>query len=139
MSQEDMVTALRKAGYRLTMPRLAVLQVLQEHHEELSPEEVHRLGKAIYASLGLVTVYRTLELLNRLRLAQRIHTTGGCHGYARIGGDHHHLVCRRCARVVEFPCTGLDELIEQVCRATGFTVDTHLLELNGLCPECQKA
>ncbi|MBN1933095.1 MAG: transcriptional repressor [Anaerolineae bacterium] len=137
MSQDEMVAALRQAGYRLTRPRLAVLQVLLEHQEQLSPEELHHLGKAVYAPLGLVTVYRTLELLDRLGLAQRVHTAGRCHGYARIAGDHHHLVCRGCARVVEFPCEGLDALIAHVRQTTGFIVDSHLLELSGLCPNCQ--
>ena len=53
---EGMAQALRHAGYRLTQPRLAVLQVLQENNGYLSPAQIHERGRALYPSLGLVTV-----------------------------------------------------------------------------------
>ena len=133
----DMAQALRGAGYRVTRPRLAVLQVLQDHDEGLSPEEIHQRGREAYAPLGLVTVYRTLEILDALGLARRVHTSGHCHGYARAEGDDHYLVCRRCHRVLAFPCHGLDALIAGVQQQTGYVVQGHLLELTGLCPDCQ--
>jgi len=129
--------ALREAGYKLTQPRLAVLSVLENNGGRLSPHDIHRLGKKIYKRLGLVTVYRTLEILDELGVARRVHTQGQCHGYARAGGDQHYVVCRRCERVVEFPCDGLDRLIANVRQETGYDIDEHLLELTGLCPQCQ--
>jgi Fur family ferric uptake transcriptional regulator len=137
LENDDMAQALRGAGYRLTRPRRAVLQVLRESDESLSPEEIHRRGRAICGSLGLVTVYRTLDILDRLGLARRVHTQGRCHGYARADGAKHYLVCRRCERVIEFPCDGLDRLIAEVEQGTGYVIDAHLLELTGLCPDCQ--
>ena len=133
-----MTWALREAGYRLTQPRQAVLQVLEESAVQLSPYEIHRRGQAIYPRLGLVTVYRTLELLDELGLARRVHSEGSCHNYARADEDKHYLVCRGCRRVVAFPCEGLDELIEAVERRSAYEIDGHLLELTGLCPECQE-
>ena len=140
----DMTQALREAGYRLTRPRLAVLQVLRENEEGLDPQEVHRLGKALCPSLGLVTVYRTLDLLAELGLARRVHSEQHCHRFASAtcgdaGRDSHHLVCRGCHRVVEFPCEGLEGLIEGVRQRTGYTITGHLVELSGLCPACQAA
>ena len=129
--------ALRQAGYKLTQPRLAVLSVLEDNDGRLSPYDIHRLGKKIYKRLGLVTVYRTLEILDELGVARRVHTQGHCHGYARAGDDQHYVVCRRCDRVIEFPCDGLDKLIASVRRETGYDIDEHLLELTGLCPQCQ--
>ncbi len=87
--------------------------------------------------MGLVTVYRTLEILDELGLARRVHTKGHCLGYARADGDNHYLVCHRCRRVLEFPCAGLDVLVENVQQRTGYVIDGHLLELTGLCPDCQ--
>lgn len=137
-TQAEMAQALRRAEYRLTQPRLAVLQVLEENDEGLSPEEVHQRAKGIYASLGLVTVYRTLDLLAELGLVRRVHSERGCHSYASAGIDRHYLVCQGCRRVIEFPCEGLDGLIESVRQQTGYTITDHLLELSGLCPDCQK-
>lgn len=136
--QVKMAQALRRAGYRLTRPRLAVLQVLQENDESLSPEEIYRQGKAIYRPLGLVTVYRTLELLAELGLARRVHSALHCHGYASAGADRHYLICQDCHHVLEFPCEGLDELIAAVQAQTGYDVTQHLLELSGVCPSCRQ-
>ena len=137
LSQAEMAQALRQAGYRLTQPRLAVMQVLETSGEGLSPDEVHQQGKAICASLGLVTVYRTLDLLAELGLVRRVHSEQRCHSYARAGVDRHHLLCQGCHRVTEFPCEGLDGLIESVRQQTGYTITGHLLELSGLCQNCQ--
>jgi len=129
--------ALHKAGYKLTQPRLAVLQVLRDSDEQLSPYEIHERAKAIHAGLGLVTVYRTLDILDELGVARRVHLKGHCHGYAWSQGDQHYLVCQRCGHIVAFPCKGMRALIDHVREETGFTVEEHLLELKGLCPDCQ--
>jgi Fur family ferric uptake transcriptional regulator len=132
-----MVQALRDAGHRLTQPRLAVIRVLQENEEGLEPAEVHRQGRAYCQSLGLVTVYRTLDLLTDLGLVRRVHSEQQCHTYASAADGRHYLICQRCHRVTEFPCEGLAELIEGVRRRLGYTVTEHLLELSGVCPDCQ--
>ena len=137
VSETEMAVTLREAGYKLTRPRLAVLQVLRESNEQLSPYEIHHRGKAIHEPLGLVTVYRTLDLLDRLGVARRVHTEGHCHGYASTEGDQHYLVCRRCGHITAFPCQGMTTLIEDVRQETGFAIEEHLLELKGLCPDCQ--
>ena len=104
----------------------------------LSPEEIHQRAKAIYESLGLVTVYRTLELLGGLGMVRRVHSEQRCHNYASAGTERHYLICRACHRVIEFPCKGLDALIKGVEQQTGYRITEHLLELSGLCPECQQ-
>lgn len=135
---EEMAQALRQAGYRLTQPRLAVLQVLQQNNGCLSPAEICESGRVLYPSLGLVTVYRTLEALDELGLIRRVHGRGNCHGYARANSaSGHYLVCRRCGQVTEFPCEGMEGIIEAVRQRSDFTVEEHLLELMGLCPVCQ--
>jgi Fur family ferric uptake transcriptional regulator len=135
---KEMAQALRRAGYRLTQPRLAVLQVLQENNGYLSPAEICERGRALYPSLGLVTVYRTLETLNELGLARRVHGQGNCHGYARANSARgHYLVCHQCGQITEFPCEGIEGLIKAVQQQSGFAVKEHLLELVGLCPTCQ--
>jgi Fur family ferric uptake transcriptional regulator len=137
VDRDEMAQALRAAGHRLTQPRLAVLQVLQESDAGLTPEEITQQGRAICMSLGLVTVYRTLDLLSELGLVRRVHSEQHCQRYARAGTDRHYLVCDGCHRVVEFPCAGLEGLIERVGNQTGYTIQNHLLELSGLCPECR--
>jgi len=137
MQVPDMALSLRQAGYRLTRPRLAILRVLADSDEGLSPDEIHQRAQQIHRELGLVTVYRTLEILGQLGLARRVHARRHCHEYARAQRQQHYLVCRRCDRLVEFPCDGLQELIEELGERTGYVIDAHMLQLTGLCPDCQ--
>jgi Fe2+ or Zn2+ uptake regulation protein len=131
--------ALRARGMRLTPQRLAIIRVLLEAREHLTPAEVLARGRGDCPGLGLTTVYRTLEMLRESGHVRRIHLDEGCHAYACLQEkEGHHLVCQSCHRVVGFPCTGLTDLVEETAQRTGFFVESHLLELVGLCPACQE-
>lgn len=136
---ENLIDQMRHHGYRITRARRAVIQTLDAAEAWLSPELIQRQAQAGCPGLGLVTVYRTLSLLSSLGYVRRIHLEGGCSGYARADLPHsHHLVCRSCQQVVEFP--GSEDLMPLVTRVqdqTGFRVEDHMLELLGICPECQ--
>lgn len=138
---EQVTQALKESGYRVTEPRLAVARVVAEADDWLAPEQVHRRALAHHGRLGLVTVYRTLDLLAELGVVRRIHLEDGCHGYARSQLAHgHHLICRDCQQVVEFPGDNdLDGMMARLARRTGFVIEDHLLELLGVCPTCQEA
>jgi Fur family ferric uptake transcriptional regulator len=116
-----------------------VVEALERADAWLSPERILSRAQARCPGLGLVTVYRTLSLLSEMGYVRRIHLVGGCNGYARADLMHsHHLVCRSCQQVVEFPGTeDLSRLVENVQEQTGFQVEDHMLELLGLCPACQ--
>jgi len=130
---------LTEAGYRITAARRAVMQVLLLATAPLSPQELHTRGRAIHPALGLVSVYRTLDLLEQLELVRRVHLDDGCHGYLLASPGHRHaLLCRCCGQAVEFPGgEDLSALIAEVQRSTGYRVEDHLLQLIGLCPACQ--
>jgi Fe2+ or Zn2+ uptake regulation protein len=128
------------AGCRITAPRRAVMQVLREADVPLMPQEILEHGQRVHCKLGLVTVYRTLALLTDLNLVRRVHRDNGCHGYILASPGHRHaIICKVCRRAVEF--SGEDNihaLIARVEAETGYQVDDHLLQLFGLCPDCQR-
>jgi Fe2+ or Zn2+ uptake regulation protein len=130
---------LSSAGCRITAPRRAVAQVLLATPAALSPREILEQGQRLHPGLGLVTVYRTLALLEELNLVRRIHRHDGCHGYlARSPGHRHALICQKCGRAVEFLGSDtLEDLIRRVEAHSGYRVDYHLLQLFGMCSECQ--
>ena len=135
---EEQFQVIRDAGYRLTLSRRAVMEVLAEAGSSLDVATIHRAGKLRHPSLGRVSVYRALDLLEKLGLARKVHGTGGCHGYAQADREEgHYLVCQGCGSVTEFPCLGLGEVMETVSRRFGFSVHQHLLQLEGLCTGCQ--
>lgn len=139
-SLQEFRGTLQARGYRVTPSRVAVARALLDAGDWLTPEEIHARARAHHERLGLVTVYRTLGLLTELGFVRRIHLEDGCHGYARAELAHgHHLVCRDCQQVVEFPgSTDLDGLMRRVSRRTGFVIEDHMLELLGVCPACQQ-
>jgi Fur family transcriptional regulator, ferric uptake regulator len=133
-------TTLTQEGYRLTRPRRVVMNILESASVPLSPQAIHQRSGETQQEIGLVSVYRTLDLLTELNLVRRVHGSEGCHGYVMASpGHHHHVLCRRCDKAVEFSgADDLSRLIARIQRKTGFTVDEHLLQLFGLCPACQK-
>ncbi len=131
---------IRDAGYRVTRSRLAVLQVLTSAEKILDAAAIYRRGRQLHPRLGRVSVYRTLDLLVELELVRQVHGEGDCHNYARADRpEGHYLICQACVQVQEFPCTGLDLLLDSVARQSGFLVRDHLLQLAGLCPACRPA
>ncbi len=131
---------LKERGYRLTKPRRAVLEVLGAEPICLTPEEIHRQARRRHRKLGLVTVYRTLALLEKLGLVQRVHSETGCHSFAAVRSKrshHHQLICRTCGRVEEFSDCQLGDMLTGLHERTGFAIEAHHLEVIGLCPKCR--
>jgi Fur family ferric uptake transcriptional regulator len=137
----DWKERLSAAGYRVTAPRRAVMQVLLNTRTPLPPQEIYERGQSAHPKLGLVTVYRALALLEELHLVRRIHCDTGCHSYVLASPGHrHHIMCRKCGRTAEFEGSDdLGMLAVQVEQSTDYRVDDHLLQLFGLCPNCQEA
>ena len=133
----DILETMQTAGARLTAPRRAVARVLGESHGWMRAETIAARARRHCPSIGLVTVYRTLDLLESLGIARRVHGATGCHGYALASiEDGHFLVCRECHQVFEFECCNVDRVVRRATRQTGFQVETHMLELVGLCSAC---
>ena len=136
----DWEQRLAVVGCRITAPRRAVMQVMVQANVPLSPQEIQEQAREMHRDLGLVTVYRTLNLLAGLNLVRRAHREDGRQdGYLLVSPGHHHVViCQTCGGATEFP--GEDDmraLIRRVETGTGFQVNDHLLQLFGLCPECR--
>lgn len=131
---------LNHEGLRLTHPRRVIISVLEKASTPLSPQTIHQRSMEASEEIGLVSVYRTLDLLAELGLVRRVHGHDECQGYVLASpGHHHHMVCRNCAAAVEF--SGMDDLsalIGHIEEETGFKVDEHLLQFSGLCPLCQR-
>ena len=131
------VERLRDAGYKITPPRLAVLQVIEQEGEHLDPAQILRRAQSIHPDIGRATVYRTLELLTQLNIVRPIYV--GEHGptYIRAEGGHHHLVCSTCGVVIDFDQCMAGDMSRELAERFGFQIQSHLLEFYGLCAGCQ--
>lgn len=131
---------LKKAGLKMTLPRLRILEFLESsHNRHVSAEEIYQILKETGEDVGLATVYRVLTQFETAGLVMRHKFEDGRSVYELDQGEHHdHILCVKCGRVDEF----IDETIEQRQRAiaekTGYTMTDHALYIYGVCPQCQE-
>lgn len=130
---------LKKAGLKVTLPRVKVLQTLRDTHDRHhSAEEVYKLLLEAGEDVGLATVYRVLTQFESAGLVARHHFEGG-HSVFELADDSHHdhIVCLSCGKVEEFH----DELIEarqnEVAEGMGYALKNHSHYLYGNCAACQ--
>lgn len=139
-TMEEMAAALKQEGYKLTPQRRAVLKVIALSRSHLSPAIIHERAHRARPGIGLVTTYRTLNILRGLGFICEVRGKGNRSSYLfrRILQHHHHLVCSDCGVVVDFTDCNLDSLEHRLSEETGFLIQEHLLEFHGLCPKCRR-
>ncbi|MCD6183336.1 MAG: transcriptional repressor [Thermovirga sp.] len=131
---------LSKANLKLTKARKAIWETIASADEPLSIPQIMNRAKKMCPSLGLVTVYRTLAVMEKAGLIKLFQTKDGSMGYVSsvLAAESHHVQCIICKKVVEFECTGMEDTIRAVEEKTGFCIERHNLELFGICPSCMK-
>lgn len=135
---ERLVRSLIANGYRLTPARQAIIDTLVSSHGHITADDLAALVHETSPQTGRMTVYRTLDLLCDLGLVRPIYQgTGAAHYVLLEGGSHHHLICNNCHRVFEFDRCGAGDLAQTLGREFKFQVQSHLLEVYGLCEECK--
>lgn len=135
---KQMNSLLKQGGFKLTPQRRAVLDIIARSHERLTPAAIYEKVHRQHPQIGLVTVYRTLDILTELGLICEVHSGGNCRSYLlKPDGHHHHLICSDCGSVVDFPHCDLEGLEKKLSKDTGFEIESHLLEFLGRCRSCQ--
>ncbi|KTD27024.1 ferric uptake regulation protein [Legionella maceachernii] len=131
---------LKDAGLKITMPRVKILQILEQspkHH--LSAEGVYKALLDMGEDVGLATVYRVLTQFEVAGLVTRHNFEGGHSVFELSQGEHHdHLVCVKCGRVEEFVDKIIEERQQMIAENAQFKMTDHALNIYGLCPDCQK-
>ncbi|HEX9617341.1 MAG TPA: Fur family transcriptional regulator [Anaerolineales bacterium] len=132
------ISGLRAQGYRLTPQRLAILNILRQSGEHLSPSEIYLRARQVMPGLTEATVYRTLIFLTEQDLILAAHVGSGQLVYQIAEHDHDHLICRACGQTEEIDHSVLRSLYEQFEVRTGYRIDSVHQTFFGLCPDCQK-
>jgi Fur family transcriptional regulator, stress-responsive regulator len=134
----DLEDRLREAGLRVTSSRVAVLRVLSEADDHPRVDQVIERVRLGGLSISTQAAYDVCEALRERGLARRIALAGGPARYeARVGDNHHHLVCRSCGLTVDVDCvTGAAPCLDAP-GAQGFAIDEAEVTFWGLCPTCQ--
>ncbi len=130
---------LTKNSLKLTRQRELILTTFLKM-EHVTAEQLYHILAKKDPHIGLATIYRTLKLFCETDLAQERHF-GSQTQFDNVShkGHHDHLICTSCGKIVEFQNCQIENLQEEVARKNGFTIQTHKLELYGLCENCQRA
>jgi Fur family ferric uptake transcriptional regulator len=137
-NRQAILQSIRAAGHKLTPQRLAIIDAVLAAEKIVTPQALHAALAEKHPDVGLVTVYRTLGVLNKLGLLCQFQPGGTARSFkAGPAEHHHHLVCRGCGEVVDFSGRCPQELESALERETGFRITEHRLEFTGYCRDCQ--
>ena len=133
---------LGEEGFRSSAPRAAVVEAIGALGCSVTAREISDHLSSTGEGVGLASVYRTLELLEGMRLVQRCEVVEGGARYeaAHPGGEHHHhLLCHDCGNVTPFEDEALEQAIHRLADRVDHRVEAHDVTLRGLCPRCASA
>ena len=141
---KDLRAKLSERGYKMTPQRKEILKIFVEqsdrHH--MSAEDVYGILRENESEIGLATVYRALDLLSELGILVQVDFGDGCARYELNTADpkihhHHHLICVKCRKVIEFEEDLLDDLEETIANESGFQIINHEVKFFGYCKDCR--
>ncbi|OGS21206.1 MAG: ferric uptake regulation protein [Elusimicrobia bacterium RIFOXYA2_FULL_40_6] len=135
-------------GYKVTTGRQAILDILHKANKHLSAEDIYLKVHEIYPAVGLTTVYRTLEILEKMGMIFKFDFGDKRARYELAEGEkgenhHHHLVCTNCNRVVDYKdfidqeVKLLKETERELSKKYNFNINNHLIQFYGLCEKCR--
>lgn len=132
-SRPDIMAILEDRGYRSTVPRRAIVRVIEDMQEGFTAEEVVRR----LPNIGRATVFRTLKLFMETGIICRLNLLDGAPRYmlSRVE-HHHHTVCVKCGKVGEFRAATVERLMRIIGDDLSGEIVGHRIELYVVCEQC---
>jgi len=131
---------LKKAGLKATLPRVKILEVLEQaENAHVSAEEIYNIFLKNKEDIALATIYRVLTQFEAAGMVCRHRFEDGRAVFELNTGTHHdHLVCMKCGTVVEFVDNTIEERQKQIAADAGFEMTDHCLYIYGICGNCRE-
>lgn len=139
--RKQFIDFIRSRGMRVTPERLALLEEIYRQHGHIDAEEILAGLRDSGQKVSRATVYRNLELLVECGLVQRqrLGRNRFLYEHVHAGQSHDHIGCRDCGRVVEFVSPAIQAMLNEICRAHGFSREDRQIQILGLCQTCAEA
>jgi Fur family transcriptional regulator, ferric uptake regulator len=135
---DTIVAAFDDAGYRVTEPRRSLARLIGERGGHFTAEELVVASQSQRLGVGRATVFRSLDILAELGVVERLDLPSGQHAFVACDpAHHHHVVCSQCGQSTDVGDSGMARVLEEVARRSGYRIESHRLELFGLCGPCQ--
>ncbi len=133
----DQNEELKRAGLKITLPRIKILTILQQPgNQHISAEDVYKILLEQHEEIGLATVYRVLNQFDDAGIVTRHHFEGGKSVFELSQKQHHdHLVCLKCGKVVEFEDNIIEQRQNDIAKSHNITLTNHSLYLYGECED----
>lgn len=128
---------LRKAGYRVTPQRSAILEYLVGNEDHPTIHDIHKHLRKQFPNIALSTIYKNLSFLEELGYIWELEIADDTRHYdASSLSAHPHLVCTHCEKIIDLQDEQLNHLIHQSCQKQGFKFVKYRFNLYGICPDC---
>ena len=136
---EEILASLRRRDCRITPQRIAIVKAFLQSEDHPSVKQVYEEVRANFPTTSLATVYKTVNLLKEVGEILEIGLVAGDNRYdGNKPYPHPHLICSRCSQITDPDVGQLEQMTAEVAEATGYRIDSHLVEFFGLCPSCQQ-
>ncbi len=130
---------IRELGLKVTQQRVQILEVVRSGPSHFTAQEVFEIVSEKNPDIGFATVYRFLKKLSEQDFVTEVRMGGMPARYEWAAKDHHdHLTCTKCGAIVEFENQKIEDLQDKIAHRHGFKLTHHILELYGICGECQQ-
>jgi len=132
---------LGPGGLKNTRERETILKELEVRKDHFSAEELYSVLNRKGAKVSRPTIYRTLKLLEKYHLIERLDIKQNCFYYEPKyqKKDHGHLICEKCGKIIDFPSQSFNTLKSEIGKDKTFKLDNISIQVFGVCMSCQKA
>lgn len=126
---------LKRAGLKVTLPRMKILEILENSNQKhMSAEDIYKVLLDTGDEIGLATIYRVLTQFEGAGLVVRHHFETGQAVFELESGKHHdHLICVRCGKIIEFMDESIETKQKEIADKNGFKISDHSLVIYGVC------
>lgn len=129
---------LKNIGIRMTPQRHAILSYLYQTASHPTADEIYRALEKEFPNMSVATVYNNLRVFREAGLVQELSFGDDSSRFEANQSIHYHVICRKCGHIEDFYYPCLTEMEQVASKKTGFIIESHRVELYGLCEKCQK-
>lgn len=128
---------LKNGNLKYTKKREEILSVLKTRNSPITAEEIYDVVKS--NNINLSTVYRTLLALEKAGIVDKVlRSDKKCYYNIKKKSHGHYLVCKNCNKAISLDICPINDLCKKITNETGYEITGHMLELEGICPDCKK-
>ncbi len=130
------IETLKDNGVRMTPQRHAILDFLLSSMSHPTADEIYKALESNFPNMSVATVYNNLRLFKEAGLVRELTFGDASSRFDANMTDHYHVICKQCGQITDFDYPYQSEIEREASKKTGYFVDSHRMEIYGLCPEC---